>query len=101
MKRLGFNLIAMIGCFVVGLVAVLALSFIQLHPKANVSPSNVLTNACPTERLRGVLLGSQIRQIDFLNFTYPIRSSSYKSVQNTIKLVNGDFEFYNPKENFQ
>src|SRR5436309_10147129 len=104
MKRLSFNLIVMIGCFVVGLASVLALSFMQSNPKANNYPGYIPQAVTPAQKVTETQITSyesRIRQIDFLNFTYPNKSSSYRGVQNTIKLVNGDFEFYNSKENFR
>src|SRR5437868_10855559 len=104
MKRLGFNLIAMIGCFVVGLASVLALSFTQAYLKADHYPGNIpqaVTPAWKVTETQTTSYESRIRLIDFLNFTYPNKSSSYRSVQNTLELVNGDFEFYNSKEKFR
>jgi hypothetical protein len=104
MKRLGFSSIIMSICFVAGLSVVEVWSFVQSSLKNRISPANItqcmksfskLANAQP------VLSESRIRRIDFLNFIYPNRSSTYRSIQGTIKLVNGEFEFYNQKERFQ
>jgi hypothetical protein len=103
MKRLSVNLIVMVGCFVVGLVVVSILNFMQPHPKANSYSGTVpqtVTPSCKVIQEQTALSKSRIRQIDFLNFIYPNKSSGYSSIQSTIKLVNGDFEFYNPKESF-
>lgn len=103
MKQLGFNLAVAGLCFVVGLVGVSLLSFSP--PRSQVSHSAVsspvvITYEPQCTQRQAVSPRSPIRQFDFLNFTYPNRSSGYRGLRSQLKFTDGEFELYNPEEHF-
>ena len=103
MKRLGFNSIVAIICFVIGLLAFSLGGFVRLRSKIDVPLVKVPQIITPAPQLPVAQMASpesRIRRVDFMNFTYPNKSRYYHKVASEIRLTNGDFEFYNPKDHF-
>jgi hypothetical protein len=105
-KHLGFKFTVAVLCFVVGLVAVSIFSFRQSPLEADIYPASIpeelvpddLTPYASFDETQSNSPESKIRRVDFMNFAYPNRSLSYRGIQSSIELTNGEFELYNPKE---
>lgn len=100
MRRFSFHSLLMLLSFLVGIALVAGWRFLHTQAEAEIRqipPINNEMTACP-------LGGSEypesqpIREVDFLNFSYPNKAFHYRGFPKTISLVDGEFQFRKPEE---
>lgn len=107
MRRLSFKLITAAACFIAGVAVFLLWGTLRFGGAGEVAPVYLPPgfSPAPTHIARPSLAPettstSEIRQVDFLNFTYPNLGYYYNRLRKTIELKQGEFEFTRHERDF-